>query len=135
MNHSKTVASSNADTRARNWIRLGLAAMVLCAPVLAQAHSESGTVGGFISGFLHPLTGLDHIAAMVAVGIWGAWLGAPAMWLLPVIFPLVMALGGALGVMGVPLPGVELAIALSGVVLGAMVAFAVRPPLLSLIHI
>jgi len=129
VNHSTTASSSNADTRTRTWIRLGLSALVLCAPALAQAHSESGTVGGFISGFLHPLTGLDHIAAMVAVGIWGAWLGAPAMWLLPVIFPLVMAMGGALGVMGVPLPGVELAIALSGVVLGVMVAFAVRPPL------
>ena len=88
-----------------------LFALLLVAPVMAHAHSETGVVGGFISGFLHPLTGLDHIAAMVAVGIWGAFLGAPAMWLLPVIFPLVMAFGGALGILGVPLPGVELAIA------------------------
>ena len=110
-------------------LRLVLLAMAMLAPALANAHSETGNIGGFISGFLHPLTGLDHIAAMVAVGIWGAWLGAPAMWLLPVIFPLVMAFGGALGVLGVPLPGVEIAIALSGVVLGAMVALAIRPPL------
>ena len=109
-------------------LRLVLLAMAMLAPALANAHSETGNIGGFISGFLHPLTGLDHIAAMVAVGIWGAWLGAPAMWLLPVIFPLVMAFGGALGVLGVPLPGVEIAIALSGVVLGAMVALAIRPP-------
>lgn len=126
---SAVVFSSDANARAGSWIRLGLSVLMLCAPVLAQAHTESGTVGGFISGFLHPLTGLDHIVAMVAVGIWGAWLGAPAMWLLPVIFPLVMALGGALGILGVPLAGVELAIALSGVVLGVMVAFAIRPPL------
>lgn len=66
---------------------------------------------------------------MVAVGLWGAFLGAPAMWVLPVVFPLVMALGGALGVLGVPLPGVETGIALSSVILGIMVAFAVRPPL------
>ena len=106
-----------------------LFALLLVAPVMAHAHSETGVVGGFISGFLHPLTGLDHIAAMVAVGIWGAFLGAPAMWLLPVIFPLVMAFGGALGILGVPLPGVELAIALSGVVLGSMIVLTARPPL------
>ena len=95
----------------------------------ASAHTESGTIGGFVSGFRHPLTGLDHIVAMVAVGLWGAYLGAPAMWLLPVIFPVVMALGGGLGVLGVPLPAVEKCIALSGVILGLAVAFAARPPL------
>ena len=78
---------------------------------------------------MHPLTGLDHIAAMVAVGLWGAYLGAPAMWLLPVIFPMVMAFGGALGVLGVPLPGVEFCIALSAIMLGLAVALAARPPL------
>jgi urease accessory protein len=98
-------------------------------PSAASAHQETGTVWGFTSGFIHPLTGLDHIAAMVAVGLWGAFLGAPAMWVLPVVFPLVMALGGALGVLGVPLPGVETGIALSSVILGIVVAFAIRPPL------
>jgi urease accessory protein len=66
---------------------------------------------------------------MVAVGLWGAFLGAPAVWVLPVVFPVVMALGGALGVMGVPIPAVETGIALSGVLLGGMVAFAAKPPL------
>jgi urease accessory protein len=66
---------------------------------------------------------------MVAVGLWGAFLGPPAMWMLPVIFPVVMAFGGALGVMGVPLPAVETGIALSGIALGLMVAFAARPAL------
>ena len=95
----------------------------------ASAHTESGVVGGFISGFSHPLTGLDHLVAMVAVGLWGAFLGHPAIWILPVVFPLVMAVGGVFGVLGVPLPGVEAGIALSGVILGLMVAFAARPPL------
>ena len=95
----------------------------------ARAHGETGNVGGFLSGFGHPLTGLDHIVAMVAVGLWGAFLGGRAMWTLPVVFPVVMAFGGAFGVLGVPLPGVETGIALSGVVLGLMVTFAAKPPL------
>jgi urease accessory protein len=66
---------------------------------------------------------------MVAVGLWGAFLEAPAIWLLPIVFPLVMAFGGMLGVFGVPLPYVEAGIAVSAIVLGAMVAIAARPPL------
>jgi urease accessory protein len=66
---------------------------------------------------------------MVAVGLWGAFLGMPAIWLLPVVFPLVMALGGVLGIFAFPLPSAETGIALSAVVLGIMVAFAARPPL------
>jgi urease accessory protein len=102
---------------------------LLFLPATASAHTETGTVGGFISGFKHPLTGLDHIVAMVAVGLWGAFLGGQAMWMLPVVFPVVMAFGGALGVLGVPLPAVETGIAVSGIALGLMVAFAARPPL------
>ena len=86
-------------------------------------------VGGLAAGLLHPITGLDHVVAMVAVGLWGGILGAPAIWLLPVIFPLAMAVAGAVGAAGIPLPGVEIGIALSGVVLGLMVLFAARPPL------
>ena len=103
--------------------------LVVILPSTASAHSEAGTVGGFVSGFKHPLTGLDHIVAMVAVGLWGAFLGGRAMWTLPVVFPVVMAFGGAMGVLGVPLPSVETGIALSGIILGAMVAFAAKPPL------
>ena len=73
--------------------------------------------------------GLDHVVAMVAVGLWGAFLGAPAIVVLPIVFPLVMAAGGVLGILGVPLPGVEIGIAASAIVLGLMVVFAVRPPL------
>ena len=95
----------------------------------AMAHSAAGDVGGFAAGFMHPILGWDHVIAMVAVGLWGAFLGRPAIWVLPVVFPLVMAFGGALGVAGVPLMGVETGIAVSAIVLGAMVAFAARPPL------
>lgn len=94
----------------------------------AQAHEGSGFSGGFISGFMHPILGWDHVVAMVAVGLWGAFLGRPAIWVLPIVFPLVMAFGGALGVIGVPIPAVETGIAMSAFVLGAMVAFAARPP-------
>jgi urease accessory protein len=108
-------------------------ALIACALLIsmhpAAAHTEGGLAGGFASGFAHPLLGADHIAAMVAVGLWGAFLGAPAIWLLPIVFPLVMALGGVLGILGVPLPGVEIGIAVSAVVLGMMVALAVRPHL------
>ncbi len=95
----------------------------------ANAHDTSGVAGGFSSGFLHPLFGWDHVVAMIAVGLWGAILQKPALWVLPVVFPVVMAFGGALGVAGIPLPGVEIGIAASGLILGLMVAFAVRAPL------
>jgi len=85
--------------------------------------------GGFLAGLEHPVMGLDHVVAMVAVGIWGAQLRAPAIWVLPVTFPLVMSFGGILGGLGVPIPGIEVGIAVSAIVLGAMVAFAARPPL------
>lgn len=103
--------------------------LLMLVPSIASAHTEAGNAGGFLSGFSHPLSGLDHIVAMVAVGLWGAFLGVRAMWTLPVVFPVVMALGGALGVVGVPLPGVEIGIALSGIILGLMVSFAAKPPL------
>ena len=88
----------------------------------------TGLAGGFQSGFLHPLSGFDHLLAMVSVGLWGAFLGRPLIVLLPVIFPAVMAIGGALGIAGVRLPPVEIGIALSVLVLGAMIAGAVRAP-------
>lgn len=97
----------------------------------AQAHSQaSESGGGFVTGFLHPLSGLDHVLAMLAVGMWGAQLGAPAIWVLPVAFPLVMSLGGVAGILGLPLPSVEVGIIVSVVVLGAMIALDRRPPLL-----
>src|SRR5258705_9625596 len=105
---------------------LALSTLLLAAPALAH----SGEGGGFIAGLAHPLFGPDHVVAMVAVGLWGAFLGVPAIWLLPIVFPLVMAGGGVIGILGVPLPGVEVGIALSAIVLALMVMLAPKPPLL-----
>jgi urease accessory protein len=104
-------------------------ASALISPVTVLAHNPTGVAGGFASGFMHPLTGIDHILAMVAVGIWGAQLGAPAIWALPVAFPLVMSVGGAMGVRGVPLVGVDIGIAASALLLGLMIFSEARPPL------
>tara|TARA_B100001540_G_scaffold304524_1_gene314384 strand:+ start:750 stop:1370 length:621 start_codon:yes stop_codon:yes gene_type:complete len=114
---------------AMNLHKLLLTALLLLAAAGAHAHQATGVTGGFVSGFVHPILGWDHVAAMVAVGLWGAVLGGSAIWLLPVVFPLVMAFGGALGVMGIPLPSVEIGIAVSALVLGTMVLFSARPPL------
>jgi urease accessory protein len=103
--------------------------LLLLWPANAFAHLSGDQAGGLVSGFKHPISGLDHVVAMVSVGLWGAQLGAPAIWLLPVTFPIVMAFGGMLGLMGVPLPGTEIAIALSAIGLGAVVAAEARPPL------
>jgi urease accessory protein len=109
---------------------LGMAILVpaTMAAEPALAHSVGNSAAGFMAGFLHPPSGLDHLLAMVSVGIWGAELGAPAIWLLPIAFPLIMAVGGAFGVIGVPLPAGELLIALSVVILGTLVATARRLP-------
>ena len=110
-------------------------AALLCALLLstqlAQAHIQKGEAAGFLSGVRHPISGLDHVVAMIAVGLWGAQLGAPAIWVLPVAFPMVMAFGGMLGLMGVPLPGIEYGIAASAILLGATVLFELRPPLVA----
>jgi len=103
-----------------------IAAFVLTQP--AFAHDQAGVAGGLVSGLLHPTTGIDHLIAMVAVGIWGAQLGAPAIWVLPITFPLVMAVGGVLGVLKMPLPMPEVVIAISALVLGVAVATRLRLP-------
>jgi urease accessory protein len=104
------------------------AALVLCvASSPAFAHNVEG-IGGFVAGLAHPVFGPDHVVAMVAVGLWGAFLGAPAIVLLPIVFPLVMAFGGVLGILGLPLPATETGIATSAIVLGLMVLAAARPP-------
>jgi urease accessory protein len=100
---------------------------LLLAAAPAWAHIGGGAAGGLLTGLRHPVSGLDHVLAMIAVGLWGAQLGAPAVWLLPVAFPMMMACGGMLGLMGAPLPGVEVGIAVSAIVLGAMVLVEARP--------
>ena len=108
---------------------LTAALFVLATAAPAMAHPQQGQAQGFLTGVRHPVSGLDHVLAMICVGVWGAQLGQPAIWLLPVTFPMVMAFGGFLGLIGIPLPGVEVAVSLSAVLLGVMVARAARPPL------
>jgi len=100
------------------------------APSLAQAHTGVGPTTGFAHGLTHPVTGLDHICAMVAVGLWAVQRGGRALWLIPFVFVSVMALGGALGAAGVALPFVEKGIIASVLILGVLIAAAVRLPLL-----
>lgn len=108
-----------------------MALLVLLASALpAFAHVQQGQAQGFLTGLSHPISGLDHVLAMIAVGLWGAQLGPPAVWLLPVTFPMMMAFGGFFGLLGIPLPGVEVGIALSAVLLGLMVAREAKPPLI-----
>jgi urease accessory protein len=100
---------------------------ILLAPEGAYAHIIQGTQGGFGSGFAHPLSGPDHFLAMFAVGLWSAQMGGRLVWSLPVTFPMIMVIGGFLGMTGLPLPGVEIGIALSILALGGAIVFAWRP--------
>jgi urease accessory protein len=105
-----------------------VAVLAVLVPRMAHAHVENGAAAGLISGFAHPLSGWDHMLAMVAVGVWGAQLGTPAMWLLPVAFPMMMAGGAFAGLIGIPLPVAEVAIATSALLLGLMVMLECRYP-------
>jgi urease accessory protein len=97
--------------------------LLLMAPaVMAHGEGIHAHSAGLIAGFSHPVSGLDHLLAMVAVGLWAAQKGGRALWALPVTFVSLMALGSAMGVMGVALPGMEAGIALSVLVLGLLVA-------------
>jgi len=115
-----------------SWRRIAPLAL---APVVlaALASSASAHIGlhadGLGNGLAHPFLGLDHLLAMVAVGMWAAQLGRPAYWLLPATFPAVMAIGAAMGANGIALPWVELGIAGSVIVLGAVIALQIRPSL------
>ncbi|ANK87902.1 MULTISPECIES: HupE/UreJ family protein [unclassified Rhizobium] len=111
-------------------LKSGLLALAAAAlPAVASAHPAVGDAAGFGHGFAHPMSGLDHVLAMVMVGVVAFQLGGRAIWLLPLTFVSMMAFGGALGVAGVDLPFVETGIALSVVVLGGMIAINVRAPL------
>jgi urease accessory protein len=94
----------------------------------AFAHMGTGLPGGFLSGFLHPFSGLDHLLAMVSVGLWGAFLGRPLIYVLPVVFPAMMVVGAIMGMFSVPMPPVELGIAFSVLVLGGCIALSVKAP-------
>jgi len=98
------------------------------APAAAFAHAGHGEHSGFIHGFMHPVTGVDHILAMVTVGILAYQIGGRALWAVPATFFAIMAAGGLLGVAGVSFYFVEPGIAASVVVLGLIVALALKPP-------
>jgi len=101
-------------------------ALLLSNPAAAQM--GTGLPGGFVSGFRHPFSGIDHLLAMISVGLWGAFLGRPLIYALPVVFPAMMVVGAIMGMFVVPLPPVELGIALSVVVLGGCIALTLRAP-------
>jgi urease accessory protein len=107
----------------KSLLALGL---LVFLPNLASAHILPGTTHGFQDGLLHPLTGWDHLLAMVAVGLWAAQHRGRALWLIPLSFVSVMLLGGILGFAGVSMAGVELAIAISVLALGCLVATVTR---------
>jgi len=130
MNRLGSVRIFRRDVASLACMALGTGLGVLASATPVLAHAQAGQAKGLISGLLHPISGLDHVLAMISVGLWGAQLGAPALWLLPVTFPIVMAFGGFLGLAGVSLPGVETGIALSALILGMMVALEAKPGLL-----
>ncbi|TWB31644.1 HupE/UreJ family protein [Nitrospirillum bahiense] len=109
----------------KRWI-LVAAALAISHP--AAAHSGTGLPGGFGPGLLHPFSGLDHLLAMVAVGLWGAILGNPLLLALPILFPAMMVVGAVAGMVGIPLPPEELGIACSVLVLGGCVAGGIKAP-------
>jgi urease accessory protein len=94
----------------------------------ASAHAGTGLSGGFASGFVHPMTGIDHLLAMISVGLWGAFLGRPLIYTLPVIFPLMMVGGAAVGMFGFRIPCVEVGVAASVLVLGGCIAMSLEAP-------
>jgi len=108
---------------------IGFASAIALYASSAEAHSGTGLPGGVVQGFAHPFSGLDHLLAMISVGLWGAFLGRPLIYALPVVFPVVMVVGAALGMFGVPLPRVEIGVALSVLVLGLCIAAAWRAPI------
>jgi len=113
-------------TLSKTLARLGMVASML-APASAYAHPGAGEAGGLVHGFMHPVGGIDHVLAMVAVGAFAALMGGRALWLVPAAFVAMMAFGGVIGFEGVQLPMVEIGIAASVVALGAAVALRWNP--------
>lgn len=107
-------------------VAIGIGALLSKA---VSAHTGTGLPGGFVSGFTHPLGGFDHLLAMVSVGLWGAFLGRPLIYVLPVIFPAMMVVGAILGMFVGTVPRAELIVALSVLVLGGCIALSVRAPI------
>lgn len=106
-----------------------LLAALFAVPAIANAHTGAAPAHGFVHGLEHPIFGIDHLLAMLAIGLWAAQTGGRARWAVPLAFVGTMAIGGALGMAGISLPLIEPGITLSVLLLGLMIAFAVRLPL------
>lgn len=102
------------------------AALLSTYSIPAYAHDKASNVGGVAAGFSHPFLGADHMLAMIAVGIWGAFLGRPLLVILPMVFPVMMTVGAALAMAAIPFPPVELGIAVSVIALGILILTATR---------
>jgi len=107
-----------------------LVALLVFGPAVALAHPGHDGATGLVHGFFHPITGIDHILTMLAVGLLAAQYGGRALWLVPMSFLVAVAIGGAIGLAGIPVQIVEAGIGLSVVVLGLMIAFQIKPPTL-----
>ena len=113
----------------KNTSRLALAALTIALSTgAAEAHVGQGVHFDFAHGFLHPMGGIDHILAMVAVGLFAVVLGGRALWLVPASFVSMMLVGGLLGNVAIEIPLVEFVIAVSVIVLGAIGALQWRAP-------
>ena len=104
---------------------------LLLAPSVAFAHPGHGEGGSLLAGFIHPFSGIDHLLAMTAVGLFAAHLGGRALWAVPATFVAMMAFGGVFGAAGVSLPFAETAIALSVLVFGFVIFSGMTPPVLA----
>lgn len=122
--HARNIHASSK----RQSVSMSLGPIAALVAMPAEAHGGTGLPGGLVAGIEHPFTGADHLLAMVAVGIWGAYLGRPLIYALPVLFPLMMVGGAVLGMFGLPMPRVELGIAFSVLVLGLCIALSIRAP-------
>ncbi|MGB0781687.1 MAG: HupE/UreJ family protein [Marinomonas sp.] len=107
-------------------LKMGLAALVAAIPALALAHPGHEHTTSFMTGFMHPMGGLDHLLAMLAIGLWAASLGGRALWAVPAAFVGTMLVGGALAVAGVQVPFIEQGIVLSVILMGALLLGAAR---------
>jgi urease accessory protein len=127
ISHERLLNDVKGDVMASGVIKSLLStAMVLLTPAIAFAHTGVGNTNGLIHGFGHPISGIDHVLAMVMVGVFASQLGGRALWLVPTTFVAIMGVAGALGIAGIAVPFVEIGIALSVVILGAIVALDLK---------
>jgi urease accessory protein len=123
----RQMAKSGPDVRAR-WVH-ALILLLALAPTAASAHVGLHEHRDFLHGFMHPIGGIDHVLAMIAVGLIAALMGGRARWAVPLSFIVAMAAAGAIGMAGIAVPATEVGIALSVIVFGVLIAVPVRPTL------